>query len=58
MRRGWHGWIEVQIIDHGQILQRGIATGVDVSGRLLLQTPAGQIPVLAGDVSLRLTDAV
>ena len=44
---------EVRILDHGQILQQGIATGVDVSGRLLLQTPAGQIPVLAGDVSLR-----
>lgn len=44
---------EVQIIDHGEILQRGVAVGVDVSGRLLLQTPAGQIPVLAGDVSLR-----
>lgn len=49
---------EVQIIDHGQILQRGIATGVDVSGRLLLQTLAGQIPVLAGDVSLRPVDTV
>ena len=31
----------------------GRAAGVDDSGRLLLDTDAGRIPILAGDVSLR-----
>lgn len=43
----------VAIIDGGQVLYEGIAIGVDHIGRLLLDTHAGQIAVIAGDVSLR-----
>lgn len=46
----------VVILDHGSIIHRGIALGVDMTGCLLLQTDQGQVPVLAGDVSLRPAD--
>jgi BirA family biotin operon repressor/biotin-[acetyl-CoA-carboxylase] ligase len=46
----------VRILDRGQILQQGVAAGVDDSGRLLLDTDAGRIAISAGDVSLRLQD--
>jgi BirA family biotin operon repressor/biotin-[acetyl-CoA-carboxylase] ligase len=45
---------EVVITDAGMVVQRGIALGVDRYGCLLLQTTNGQIPVISGDVSLRL----
>ena len=48
----WRGQ-PVLIVDHGAILQQGVAAGVDDSGRLLLDTDTGRIAVLAGDVSLR-----
>jgi BirA family biotin operon repressor/biotin-[acetyl-CoA-carboxylase] ligase len=53
---GLHAWRgqPVAIIDHGATLQQGVAAGVDDSGRLLLDTDAGRVAVLAGDVSLRL----
>jgi BirA family biotin operon repressor/biotin-[acetyl-CoA-carboxylase] ligase len=51
----WRGQA-VAIIDQGAILQQGVAVGVDDSGRLLLDTDAGRVAVLAGDVSLRLRD--
>ncbi|MFZ6654388.1 biotin--[acetyl-CoA-carboxylase] ligase [Undibacterium sp. TJN19] len=43
----------VHILDHGQVLHRGTALGVDLHGCLVLQTEQGQVNVLAGDVSLR-----
>ncbi len=43
----------VVLLDHGRVLQQGVAEGVDDSGCLLLQTAAGLQPVMAGDVSLR-----
>jgi BirA family biotin operon repressor/biotin-[acetyl-CoA-carboxylase] ligase len=43
----------VDLIDRGRLLQRGIARGIDEMGCLLLDTHAGRIAVLAGDVSLR-----
>ena len=43
----------VDLIDRGQLLQRGIARGIDEMGCLLLDTHAGRIAVLAGDISLR-----
>jgi BirA family biotin operon repressor/biotin-[acetyl-CoA-carboxylase] ligase len=46
----------VRILDRGQVLQQGVAAGVDDSGRLLLDTDAGRIAISAGDVSLRLQD--
>lgn len=46
----------VQIVDHGTCLHHGRALGIDGMGRLLLATDAGEVAVLAGDVSLRLDD--
>ncbi|KAF1042318.1 MAG: Bifunctional ligase/repressor BirA [Herbaspirillum frisingense] len=47
---------DVKIVDNGRILHEGRAAGVDMMGRFLLDTEAGQIAVLAGDLSLRLQD--
>jgi len=52
LRHAWQGR-HVVILDHGRVLQEGLAAGVDDSGRLLLDTAQGRTPVLAGDVSLR-----
>jgi BirA family biotin operon repressor/biotin-[acetyl-CoA-carboxylase] ligase len=49
----WRGQ-SVAIVDHGAVVQQGVAAGVDDSGRLLLDNGGGRIAVLAGDVSLRL----
>ena len=46
--------LAVKILDQGRVLQQGIAVGVDAAGCLLLDTDAGRISVMAGDVSLRL----
>lgn len=43
----------VTIIDNGKLLHEGVAVGVDDTGRFLLDTAAGRIAVMAGDVSLR-----
>jgi BirA family biotin operon repressor/biotin-[acetyl-CoA-carboxylase] ligase len=51
----WRGQ-PVRIVDQGVTLQQGTAAGVDDSGRLLLDTGAGRVAVLAGDVSLRLAE--
>jgi BirA family biotin operon repressor/biotin-[acetyl-CoA-carboxylase] ligase len=51
----WHGQ-PVTLIDRGAAVQHGVAAGVDDSGRLLLDTGAGLVAVLAGDVSLRLKE--
>ena len=40
------------LLDAGKVVQEGLAAGVDDSGRLLLDTADGRVPVLAGDVSL------
>ena len=44
---------QVVIIDRGVTVEQGVAAGVDDSGVLLLDTPAGRVPIIAGDVSLR-----
>jgi len=46
----------VKILDNGRVVQQGIAAGVDVMGRFLIDSEAGQVAVLAGDVSLRLQE--
>lgn len=51
--QGWRGQA-VTILDQGSVVQQGVAAGVDELGRLLLDTPAGRVAVLSGDVSLRL----
>jgi BirA family biotin operon repressor/biotin-[acetyl-CoA-carboxylase] ligase len=51
--QAWRGQA-VRLLDHGEVRQEGLAAGVDDQGRLLLDTPAGRIAVLSGDVSLRL----
>lgn len=43
----------VAVLDRGTVQQRGRARGVDQDGCLLLQTAAGLLPIVAGDVSLR-----
>jgi BirA family transcriptional regulator, biotin operon repressor / biotin---[acetyl-CoA-carboxylase] ligase len=50
-----HAWqgSAVAIVDHGATLHEGTAAGVDDSGALLLDTAAGRIAIVAGDVSLR-----
>lgn len=45
---------DVTIIDNGVVLHAGRAAGVDDTGALLLDTAAGRVAILAGDVSLRL----
>ncbi|MCA1326144.1 biotin--[acetyl-CoA-carboxylase] ligase [Herbaspirillum sp. alder98] len=44
----------VRIIDHGTVVQEGVAAGIDAVGRLLIDTQQGRVAVMAGDVSLRL----
>jgi BirA family biotin operon repressor/biotin-[acetyl-CoA-carboxylase] ligase len=50
-----HAWqgSAVAIVDHGATLHEGSAAGVDDSGALLLDTAAGRVAIVAGDVSLR-----
>ncbi|WP_188381285.1 biotin--[acetyl-CoA-carboxylase] ligase [Oxalicibacterium faecigallinarum] len=47
---------DVKIVDQGRVLYQGQAAGVDAEGRLLLDTPEGQVAVIAGDVSLRMAE--
>jgi BirA family biotin operon repressor/biotin-[acetyl-CoA-carboxylase] ligase len=51
-----HAWQnkDVVLLDNGAVLQQGRAAGVDDIGRLLLDTDAGRVEILSGDVSLRL----
>lgn len=46
----------VTIQNQGKILHGGIAAGVDETGCLLLDTGQGRIAVVAGDISLRMTE--
>lgn len=55
LRHAWQGRTVV-ILDHGQVLQEGLAAGVDDAGRLLLDTAEGRTTVVAGDVSLRVKE--
>lgn len=48
-----HAGQAVAILDHGRTLHEGTAAGVDESGRFLIDTAAGRVAVMAGDVSLR-----
>lgn len=43
----------VMILDRGQVLQEGVAIGVDGIGRFVLDTAHGRTAIMAGDVSLR-----
>jgi len=57
----WNGFdayagCEVNILDRGEVLHHGRAVGVDEAGRLLLDTAAGRVTVMAGDVSLRMAE--
>jgi len=50
-----HAWRgeQVAVLDGARTLHQGMAAGIDDSGRLLLDTDAGRVAVLSGDVSLR-----
>lgn len=59
-RQRWldmHAWAgrEVALIDQGMEVTRGIASGVDDSGQLLIDTPEGPRAVTTGELTLRLT---
>jgi BirA family biotin operon repressor/biotin-[acetyl-CoA-carboxylase] ligase len=53
-----HAWQgrPVVLLDRGEIQHEGLAAGVDDTGRLLLDTAAGRVTIVAGDVSLRIRD--
>lgn len=53
-----HAWQgrQVEIVDGACVLQRGTAAGVDDSGHLLLDSADGRIAIVAGDVSLRVSN--
>jgi BirA family biotin operon repressor/biotin-[acetyl-CoA-carboxylase] ligase len=53
-----HAWQgrRVVLLDRGEVRHEGLAAGVDDTGRLLLDTAAGRVTVVAGDVSLRTRD--
>lgn len=53
---GYHAYAnrEVVLLEKGVELVRGIATGVDDSGQLMLLTDTGMQAIATGDVSLRL----
>ncbi len=46
-------WGEPVRIRQGERLVQGVATGIDASGGLLVQTKGGEVPVYAGDLILR-----
>jgi len=50
-----HAWQgrPVVLLDRGEVQHEGLAAGVDDTGRLLLDTAAGRVTIVAGDVSLR-----
>jgi BirA family biotin operon repressor/biotin-[acetyl-CoA-carboxylase] ligase len=53
-----HAWQgrPVVLLDRGEVQHEGLAAGVDDTGRLLLDTAAGRVTIVAGDVSLRTRD--
>jgi BirA family biotin operon repressor/biotin-[acetyl-CoA-carboxylase] ligase len=53
-----HAWQgrPVVLLDRGEVQHEGLAAGVDDTGRLLLDTAAGRVTIVAGDVSLRTLD--
>ena len=58
-RQRWidaHAWSgrEVALLDQGMELTRGIASGVDETGQLLIDTPEGPRAVATGELTLRL----
>jgi BirA family biotin operon repressor/biotin-[acetyl-CoA-carboxylase] ligase len=46
----------VVIVDNGEAVHEGSAVGIDETGRLLIDTAAGRVEVMAGDVSLRVRE--
>jgi BirA family biotin operon repressor/biotin-[acetyl-CoA-carboxylase] ligase len=44
----------VAILDNGRVLHEGRAVGIDEIGRFVLDTGAGRVAIVAGDVSLRI----
>ncbi len=47
---------DVALFEQGVEIGRGVATGVDELGQLLLATPSGHQAIATGDVSLRLAE--
>lgn len=49
---------QVVILQDGVVVHDGVAVGIDEGGRFVMDTAQGRIAVLAGDVSLRLREAI
>ncbi|MVW79400.1 biotin--[acetyl-CoA-carboxylase] ligase [Bordetella sp. 02P26C-1] len=44
---------EIDVIDRGTVLYRGIADGLDEHGRLMVQTDGRRVPITVGEISIR-----
>ncbi|KND60915.1 Biotin-protein ligase [Candidatus Burkholderia verschuerenii] len=58
-RQRWtdaHAWAgrEVALLDQGLEVSRGVATGVDDRGQLMIETPDGPRTIVTGELTLRL----
>ena len=44
---------QINVLEKGDILLSGAASGVDEQGRLLVRTPEGATPISVGEISIR-----
>jgi BirA family biotin operon repressor/biotin-[acetyl-CoA-carboxylase] ligase len=44
---------DIQVLDRGSVVLRGVGRGTDAHGRLLLRTHEGDVPVSVGEISVR-----
>lgn len=44
---------DIQVLDRGTVLHRGLGGGIDAQGRLLVRTWEGELPVSVGEISVR-----
>lgn len=44
---------EIQVLDRGNVLHKGLGCGVDAQGRLRVRTWEGELPVSVGEISVR-----
>jgi BirA family biotin operon repressor/biotin-[acetyl-CoA-carboxylase] ligase len=51
-----HAGQAVVILDNGRVLHEGQAVGIDEIGRFVLDTAAGRVAIMAGDISLRMKE--
>jgi BirA family biotin operon repressor/biotin-[acetyl-CoA-carboxylase] ligase len=44
---------DIQVLDRGTVLHRGLGCGVDAQGRLRVRTIDGELPISVGEISVR-----